>query len=144
MSEDRRHEAAQEPPHRVGEGVPSIAPARIWKAFGYSLQGLASAWRTEGAFRQEVLAAIVLVPVALIVPVSPVEHVLLAASVLFVMVVELLNSSIEATIDRISTERHALSGKAKDQGSAAVLIAIVMAFLTWGYVLGPAALAALL
>ena len=143
MSEERQRIAASERPREPGE-APSIAPARIWKAFGYSLNGLASAWRTEGAFRQEVIASVVLIPVAAIVPATPVEHVLLVGSVLLVMVIELLNSSLEAAIDRISTERHPLSGKAKDQGSAAVLLAIAIALMTWGYILGPAAFAALL
>ena len=123
--------------------TPSIAPGRIWTAFGYSLQGLAAAWRTEGAFRQEVIAAIVLIPIALLVPASAVEHVLLAGTVLLVMAVELLNSALEAAIDRISVERHPLAKKAKDTGSAAVLLAIAIALLAWGYILGPRAWAAL-
>jgi diacylglycerol kinase (ATP) len=104
---------------------------RIFRAFGYSLDGLAGAWRTQGAFRQEALCAAVLIPVACLVPVSLLEHALLVASVLFVIVVELLNSSVEVAIDRISTERHALSKLAKDMGSAAVLLAIAIAVLIW-------------
>jgi diacylglycerol kinase (ATP) len=123
----------EEPPR----GAPSIGPGRVVKALGYSLHGLASAWRTEGAFRQEVLAAIVLIPLAWFSPVSTVERVLLIASVLLVMVVELLNSSIEAAVDRISTERHPLSRKAKDTASAAVLVAITCAVFVWGATLGP-------
>lgn len=116
---------------------PGIGLGRIAKAFGYSLQGIAGAWRSEGAFRQEVLAAAVLVPVACLVQVAPVERVLLIGSVLLVMAIELLNSSIEAAIDRISLERHALSKRAKDTGSAAVMVAIVIALVTWGVLLGP-------
>ena len=116
---------------------PSIGPGRVATAFGYSLQGIVGAWRSEGAFRQEVLAAAVLVPVACLVEVTAVERVLLVCSVLLVMVVELLNSSVEAAIDRISLERHALSKRAKDTGSAAVMVSIVIALVTWGALLGP-------
>jgi len=140
MSEERRRVAAEEPMQEPGKSRPSIAPARIWKALGYSLQGLAGAWQTEGAIRQEVLAAVVLVPSALLVAgLVPVERVLLVASVLLVIVVELLNSALEATVDRFGPERHPLSKKAKDTGSAAVLVAIVIAIATWGLILGPRA-----
>jgi len=139
MSEEKRQQVAGEPVDEVTKGPATIAPARVWRALVYSMHGFAGAWRTEGAFRQEVLAALVLIPVAIWVPATPIEHVLLVATVLLVMLVELLNSSVEAAIDRISAERHPLSKKAKDQGSAAVLIAIVIAFVTWGYILGPAA-----
>ena len=123
--------------------APSIGPGRVVRAFGYSLQGLRQTWRTEGAFRQEVLIALVLVPVACYVSVTPVERVLLISSWLLVMLVELINSSLEATVDRISEERHPLAGHAKDAGSAAVLVALVIAGLTWAVLLGPRALAAL-
>ena len=113
------------------------------RAFGYSLQGLRQTFRTEGAFQQEVLAALVLIPVACYVTVTPVERLLLIGSWLLVMVVELLNSSLEVTVDRISEERHPLSGHAKDAGSAAVLLALVIAGLTWAILLGPRAFAAL-
>jgi diacylglycerol kinase (ATP) len=121
---------------------PDIGPGRIVRALGHSLQGLAAIWRSEGAFRQEVIAAAVLIPVACLVPVAPAERVLLIASVLLVMVVELLNSALEAAIDRISLERHPLSKRAKDAGSAAVLLAIAIALLTWGVLLGPRLFAA--
>jgi diacylglycerol kinase (ATP) len=143
MSEERRRAAAREPVREVPIGPPSIAPARIWKAFGHSLQGLASAWKTEGAIRQELIDALVLIPTAAVIQVTAVERVLLIASVLLVVLVELLNSAIEAVVDRISTERHALSKKAKDTGSAAVLFAIAIAFVTWGLIAGPLAWAAL-
>jgi diacylglycerol kinase (ATP) len=119
--------------------APSIGPARVAKAFGYSMAGLRSAWLTQAAFRQEVIAAAVLLPVAFLAPVAPLERVLLAASVLFVMVVELLNSAIEATVDRISREHHPLSGYAKDVGSAAVMLALVIAAMLWLAILGPVA-----
>jgi diacylglycerol kinase (ATP) len=125
--------------HHQDEGPPrpSIGPARVVKAFGYSFQGIASAWRTEGAFRQELLAAAVLVPAALLMPVTAVERVLLIASVVLVIVVELLNSSIEAAVDRISMERHPLAKRAKDTGSAAVLVALVIPAVTWLLIAGP-------
>ena len=143
MSKERRRAVAREPMREPPVGPPSIAPARIWKAFGYSLQGLAGAWKTEGAIRQEAIAVAVLVPTALFIPVTTVERVLLIASVLLVVVVELLNSAVEAAVDRISAERHPLSKKAKDTGSAAVLVAIVIAFVTWGFIAGPLAWSAL-
>jgi diacylglycerol kinase (ATP) len=117
------------------DAPPTIGPGRVVKAFGYSIDGLAGAWRTEGAFRQEVLFAVVLIPISCFLPVTLLEHALLVASVLLVIVVELLNSSMEAAIDRISMDRHPLSKKAKDTGSAAVLLAIVVAMIVWGAIL---------
>ena len=114
------------------DAPPSIGPGRVVKAFGYSIDGLAGTWRTEGAFRQEVLFAVVLIPLSCFLPVTMVEHALLIGSVLLVLIVELLNSSMEAAIDRISMDRHPLSKKAKDTGSAAVLMAIVLATIVWG------------
>jgi len=140
MTTKDRERIEREHPGREPSETPSIGPGRVIKAFGYSLHGLASAWRTEGAFRQEVLAAIVLIPLACFAPVTTVERVLLIGSVLLVMVVELLNSSIEATVDRISTERHPLAKKAKDTGSAAVLVAVTLAIFVWVATLGPWAL----
>ena len=127
---------------RVEEGelvtkpAPMIGPGRLLPALRYALQGLAAAWRTEGAFRQEVLAAMVLVPLAVSLPLPPLERALLVASVLLVMMVELLNSSLEAVVDRISLERHPLSRHAKDTGSAAVLLAIAIATLLWAVIVG--------
>ncbi len=124
--------------HEEAPGAPpSISPARVVKAAGYSVDGLLAAWRTEGAFRQEVICAVVLIPLACLVPVSLLERGLLIASVLMVMVVELLNSAMEAAVDRISTERHPLSKKAKDTGCAAVMLAIAIAVIVWGAVLLP-------
>ena len=105
---------------------------RLGKALSYSAAGLACAWRTEEGFRQEVIAALVLIPLACYLPVPLLQQALLVASVLMVLVVELLNSSIESTIDRISLERHELSKCAKDMGSAAVLLAILVALVVWG------------
>jgi len=95
------------------------------------------AWRDESAFRQEVLLAAGLIPVACFVHVSRAERAVLIASVLLVLVVELLNSSVEAAIDRISLDRHQLSRTAKDQGSAAVLVAILLLAVVWALVLLP-------
>ena len=119
------------------DAAPNIGPERLINACGYSLAGLASAWRTEGAFRQEVIAAVILIPIACLVPVAMVERVLLIGSVLLVMVVELVNCSVEAAVDRISLDRHPLSKRAKDAGSAAVLLSVVIAAMVWVLILGP-------
>ena len=132
-----------ESPHKDGAPPPRFAPGRLLEAFGYSMAGLASAWRTEGSFRLEVVLAAILVPVACVLPVSPLERALLIASVLAVLVVELVNSSIETAIDRISLERHPLSKRAKDTGSAAVLLALLVPLLVWGAIAGPLVLDAI-
>ena len=108
---------------------------RVVQALFNSLAGLADAWREESAFRQEVLLAVVLIPVACILRVTLPERALLIASVLLVLIVELLNSSVEAAIDRISLDRHRLSRRAKDLGSAAVLVALLLTGVVWGLVL---------
>ncbi len=102
------------------------------------MAGLGYAWRLESAFRQEVTLAILLLPAALLLPYTAVERALLIATVLLVLVVELINSSIEAAVDRISLSDHRLSKRAKDLGSAAVLLALVLAGLVW-LTVGPAA-----
>ncbi len=108
---------------------------RIWNATGYSLQGLGAAFRHEDAFRTEVLAAAVLIPLALWLPASHVGKALMIASVLLVLIVELTNSAIEAIVDRVSLERHELSKRAKDIGSAAVFVSLVLAGVVWALVL---------
>jgi diacylglycerol kinase (ATP) len=108
---------------------------RIVRALGFSLQGLGAVWRHEAAFRQEVLVAVLLVPLGLWLGTNGVERALLVGSWLLVMIVELLNSAIEAVVDRVGTESHELSGRAKDVGSAAVLVAIALAVLVWVLVL---------
>lgn len=115
---------------------PDTGLVRIRKALGYSVAGLIAAWRVEAAFRLEALAGLVLIPLACFLPVPLPEHALLIASVLMVMIVELLNSSIESAIDRISLERHELSKRAKDTGSAAVLLAVLVALVVWAAVVG--------
>lgn len=104
--------------------------SRVWHAFGYSMAGLRAGWG-ETAFRQEALAAIVLVPAAFWVGQTWVETALLAGSVVWVMVVELLNTGIETAIDRIGPEWHDLSKRAKDMGSAAVLLSLVLCVAIW-------------
>ena len=111
--------------------------ARIGKALGYSLQGLTHAVRFEAAFRQELIIAIPAIIGLWFLPVSMVEKLLLLGTVLLVLIVELLNSAIEATVDRVSTERHPLSGRAKDLGSAAVLLAVALMVATWVLIAGP-------
>ena len=108
---------------------------RLINATRYSLNGLRTAWRDEAAFRQECVLAAVLCLVALALPVGFFEKSMLVAVTGFVLVVELLNSGIEAVVDRIGPELHPLSGKAKDAGSAAVLVALVCAGLVWTGVL---------
>ena len=110
---------------------------RIWNAFNYSLSGLHAAYVNEDAFRQESLLAAVMIPVALSLPVPGIDRALMIASVLMVLVVELLNSAVEAAIDRISLDDHRLSKRAKDIGSAAVLIALINVLATWSLVLLP-------
>jgi len=109
--------------------------ARILYAAKYSWQGLTAAFRHEAAFRQELFALVVLVPVALWLGKSAVEYALLIGSLLLVLVVELINSAIEAVVDRFGAELHELSGRAKDMGSAAVLVSILLCGLVWALVL---------
>ena len=110
---------------------------RVLNALRYSVSGLALAWRVESAFRQELALALVLVPVALLLPVRVLERLGLIGSTLLVLMIELLNSSVEAAIDRISLDHHRLSGRAKDFGSAAVFIALVFCLLSWVLIAGP-------
>ena len=108
---------------------------RVWNAFHYSRAGLHAAYRHEDAFRQEVLLALVLVPLAIWLGEGAVERALLIGCVLLVLIVELINSAIEATVDRISLDHHPLAKRAKDIGSAAVMIALLNAVLVWALVL---------
>ena len=108
---------------------------RIIKASRFSWQGLRAAYRHEEAFRQETWLCILLIPLGLWLGQDGVERSLLVASVLLLPLVELLNSSIEAVVDRIGEEQHELAGRAKDMGSAAVAITIVILVLVWGLVL---------
>jgi diacylglycerol kinase (ATP) len=112
---------------------------RIYRAFGYSLQGLGAAFRHEAAFRQELALAVLLLPLGLWLGQGGVERALLAGSWVLVLIVELLNSAIEATVDRFGPEHHELSGRAKDIGSAAVMLSIGLAILIWALILLPRA-----
>lgn len=107
---------------------------RIWNASRYSLAGLAAALRHEPAFRLELAGAAVLIPTAVLLPVDGTGKALLIASVLLLLIVELVNSAIEATVDRVSLEHHRLAKRAKDIGSAAVMLAIVNLVAVWGLV----------
>lgn len=108
---------------------------RLINAFRYSLAGLEAAYVNEDAFRQEVILAIILIPLALYLPDSGLEKAILVSTVVLVLIVELINSAIEAAIDRISLEKHHFSKRAKDIGSAAVLIALLNMVVTWILVL---------
>lgn len=108
---------------------------RIFTAFRYSLDGFRAAWRNEHAFRQEVSVFAVGVVIALLLKVSAFEKLVLIGVLLLILIVELINSSIEAVVDRVSLERHPLSKNAKDFGSAAVLLTCLLAIATWGVVL---------
>ncbi|CAM4216068.1 diacylglycerol kinase [Vibrio neonatus] len=104
---------------------------RIIKATGYSIQGLQAAFKHEAAFRQEVILAILLIPVAFLVDVGHVERMLMVSSLFIVLIAELMNSAIEAVVDRIGSDFHELAGRAKDIGSAAVFIALGLVLYIW-------------
>lgn len=104
---------------------------RIIKAAGYSWKGFKAAWRNEAAFRQEGIAAVVAIIIACWLDVNTVTRVMLIGSVVLVMIVEIINSAIEAVVDRIGSDFHELSGRAKDMGSAAVLLSIFLAIFVW-------------
>ena len=104
---------------------------RIIRATGFSVQGFGHAWRHEAAFRQELTLAVVLLPVAIWLGQSLLEKLLLILSLMLVLIVELLNSAIEATVDRIGSDHHELAGRAKDLSSAAVFISLVVVLAVW-------------
>ncbi len=108
--------------------------ARVVDAFGYSMKGLAAAWRFEAAFRQEVTLAIVMIPAAFWLATNHIELILLISSVFWVLMAELANSSVEAVVDRTGHERHELSGRAKDIGSALVFTSLILLGIVWGLV----------
>ena len=122
-------------PHQESPFKGKTGLRRVWNAFNYSLAGLAAAYRHEDAFRQEVWLALVLIPLSFVFPASGIGRALMIASVLLVIVVELLNSAVEAAVDRISLEKHHLAKRAKDIGSAAVLVSLVNVAVVWGLVL---------
>jgi diacylglycerol kinase (ATP) len=108
---------------------------RVLNATGYSIDGLRAAWRHEDAFRQELILAAVMIPTAVLLPVTLLEKCVLIGVVVLVLIVELLNTAIEAAIDRDSLEINALGKRAKDYGSAAVMLSLLLAGGTWAAIL---------
>lgn len=119
----------------------AVGMRRLVNALGYSYAGLRHAMQHETAIRQELIALVILVPLSTQLPVTNLEHLILVFSMLLVLLVEFVNSAIESAIDRISLERHPLSGQAKDLGSAAVAIALLMSAMCWLVIAGPLAAA---
>jgi diacylglycerol kinase (ATP) len=117
------------------DGVKTTGWRRVVKATGYSFCGLRTAWKSEAAFRQEFILAAILLPLAMVLGNNGLERAVLIAVCLVVLIAELLNSAIEAVVDRIGPEHHPLAGAAKDMGSAAVFVALVMVVMVWGLVL---------
>lgn len=124
------HPIPEESPFKGRTGL-----TRVWNALFYSLAGLSAAYRHEDAFRQEVLLAAMLIPLSFFLPVNGIGRALMIASVLLTLIVELLNSAVEATVDRISLDNHRLAKRAKDIGSAAVLISLINVVIVWSLVL---------
>ena len=110
---------------------------RLVGALKYSTQGLTHMVRNEAAFRQELMACCVLVPLALWLPLGAVEKLLLLGALALVLITEIINSAIEAVVDRVSLERHPLAGRAKDMGSAAVFVAVIWGVVVWLTLTGP-------
>ena len=127
MTDPVTHETS---PHKGKTGF-----RRVRNAFFYSMAGFSAAYKNEDAFRQEVFLAMILVPLAFFLPVSGIGRAIMIGSILLVLMVELLNSAIEATVDRISIEHHALAKQAKDIGSAAVFVALANVAIVWTLVL---------
>jgi diacylglycerol kinase (ATP) len=119
----------------VSEFKSKLGFRRIGSAFFYSIDGLKAAWQHEAAFRQEMLVVVIGVVAALSMKISAFEKLMLIAVLVLVLIVELLNSELEAVVDRISLERHPLSKNAKDLGSAAVALSMGIAFAAWAVVL---------
>lgn len=110
---------------------------RLWNALGYSRDGLIAAWQNEAAFRQEILIAAVAVPLAFYLGSSGVDRALMLGSVILILIVEILNSGLEAVVDKASPEKHELAKRAKDMGSAAVLLSLLNAATIWACLLWP-------
>ncbi|EHH3080202.1 diacylglycerol kinase [Vibrio vulnificus] len=108
---------------------------RIVDATGYSMKGLKAAWSHEAAFRQEIVLTLVLSITAFLLPVSNIDRILMISSLLVVVIVELMNSAVEAVVDRVGSDWHELSGRAKDIGSAAVFVALLLVFFVWASIL---------
>ena len=127
MTDPVTHETS---PHKGKTGL-----TRVRNAFFYSMEGFSAAYKNEDAFRQEVLLALILIPLVFFLPVSGIGRAIMIGSILLVLMVELLNSAIEATVDRISIEHHSLAKRAKDIGSAAVFVALANVVIVWTLVL---------
>ena len=111
---------------------------RLINALGYSRDGLAAAWKNEAAFREEVLLAAIAIPLGIMLGKTGIERALLIGAILLILIVEILNSGLEAVVDKASPEKHELAKRAKDMGSAAVLLSLVNAAVIWACVLWPA------
>lgn len=131
------HSGHVEPQSKGYKPEPTGTVRRLIRALGFSLDGLKVTWRSEWAFRADVLAFVVCAPLALWIGADGVERALLIGSLALVLIAELVNSGIEAVVDRIGPDRHALSKKAKDIGSAIVLIALLAAAAVWLLILVP-------
>jgi len=108
---------------------------RLWNALGYSRDGLSAAWKNEAAFREEVLLAAITIPLAFYLGKTGIDRALLVGSILLILIVEILNSGLEAVVDKASPEKHELAKRAKDMGSAAVLLSLINAAAIWACVL---------
>ena len=110
---------------------------RLWNALGYSRDGIKAAWQNEAAFREEILLAAIAIPLAIFLGKTGVGRALLIGSILLILIVEILNSAIEAVVDKASPEKHELAKRAKDMGSAAVLFSLLNAAVVWACLLWP-------
>lgn len=110
---------------------------RLFYATGYSIQGLKAAWLNEAAIRQETVTSILLITTTFFLPITKIEQIMMIGCLVLVVIVELMNSAVEAVVDRVGSEWHELSGRAKDIGSAAVLIALIFSAFTWMFILWP-------
>ena len=108
---------------------------RIIKAFGFSMKGFRAAWKHEAAFRQELMLTVVLAPLAFVISETTTQLALLLLTLFVVLITEILNSAVEAVVDRVSDEQHKLAGRAKDMGSAAVFLSLTMTAVIWGLVI---------
>jgi len=110
---------------------------RLWNALGYSRDGILAAWRHEAAFREEIVLATITIPLALYLGHTGVDRALMVGSIILILIVEILNSAVEAVVDKASPEKHDLAKRAKDMGSAAVLFSVINAGVIWACVLWP-------
>ncbi len=110
---------------------------RLWNALGYSRDGIKAAWQNEAAFREEILLAAIAIPLAIFLGKTGVDRAMLIGSIILILIVEILNSAIEAVVDKASPEKHELAKRAKDMGSAAVLFSLLNAAVVWACLLWP-------